>query len=112
MSDTYQPIFDAVRSKLSNADIGSAVENAIRDCNLSHYFQIAASTFSESALELQRPSVLYRPALAIDGNMWEAMYGVNPMEGVCGYGESPAAAMLDFDKNWYATLQNVSKKEK
>ena len=40
------------------------------------------------------------------------MYGVNPMEGVCGYGESPAAAMLDFDKNWYATLQNVSKKEK
>lgn len=48
----------------------------------------------------QRPSVLYRPSIARDGNKWSALYGDNIMEGVCGYGDTPEQAMADFDRNW------------
>lgn len=51
-----------------------------------------------------RPSTRYCPTLSIDGNMWCALYGENPMEGVCGFGESPDEAYADFDKQWVAKL--------
>ena len=47
-----------------------------------------------------RPSVIYRPSIARDGNMWSVLYGDNLMDGVCGFGETPELAMADFDKNW------------
>lgn len=50
------------------------------------------------------PSVLYRPRLSIDGNKWCALYGDNSQDGVAGFGVSPAEAMADFDKNWFAKL--------
>jgi hypothetical protein len=52
----------------------------------------------------QRPSVLYRPMLSIDGDKWCALYGANLMEGVAGFGESPETAMADFDRAWTTTL--------
>ncbi|MCW0104448.1 hypothetical protein [Burkholderia pseudomallei] len=36
--------------------------------------------------------------------VWCALYGPNLMEGVCGFGDSPAEAMADFDKNWLAKI--------
>jgi hypothetical protein len=51
--------------------------------------------------ELSRPSVLFRPSIAYDGDKWSALYGSNVKEGVCGFGESPEAAMRDFDREWY-----------
>jgi hypothetical protein len=51
-----------------------------------------------------RPSMLLRPTLSIDGNKWCALYGTNLMEGVAGFGDSPAEAFDDFDKNWIAKL--------
>ena len=56
--------------------------------------------FSIAAYEMQRPSVLYRPTVAPDGTKWCALYGPHLMEGVSGYGDTPAEAMADFDKNW------------
>lgn len=38
--------------------------------------------------------------VAPDGSKWCALYGPNIMEGVCGFGDTPAEAMSDFDKNW------------
>ncbi len=46
------------------------------------------------------PSVLYKPTIAPDGNMWCALLGENLMEGVCGFGETPEKAMADFDRAW------------
>lgn len=46
------------------------------------------------------PHVLMRPTLSIDGNQWCALYGVNLHDGVAGFGDTPAKAMVDFDKNW------------
>ena len=46
------------------------------------------------------PHVLYKPTLIADGTMWCALFGENLQEGVAGFGETPAAAMMDFDTNW------------
>jgi hypothetical protein len=48
------------------------------------------------------PSAVYRPKLSIDGNQWCALYGENLQDGVAGFGNSPADAMWDFDRNWHA----------
>lgn len=102
--DTYQPIFDAVRSRLFNCDVGAAVEQALRDANLGHYVFMASEAIKESANEYLRPSVLYRPKLFIDGDQWCALYGDNLQEGVAGFGKTPAAAMQAFDHVWTKAL--------
>lgn len=50
------------------------------------------------------PSVLYRPSISIDGNQWCALYGENLLDGVVGFGDSPAEAMAAFDKEWAKKL--------
>lgn len=102
--DSYQAIYDAVRSRVSGGNIGDAVENAIRDANLSHYVERAANAIQCAAAEYERPSVLFRPRLSIDGNQWCALYGDNLQDGVAGFGDSPANAMWDFDRNWSKCL--------
>lgn len=97
MMDGYQPIYDAVRSRISGGDIGRAVESALREANLSHYADMASRAAQEAASEHMRPSVLFRPTLAADGNMWMALLGGNLQEGVAGFGETPAKAMYAFD---------------
>ena len=100
--ETYQPIYDAVRSRLSNCDIGASIETAMREANVGHYAMQAAESIRQAAGEYERPSVLYRPALSLDGNAWCALYGENIQEGLAGFGDSPAEAMRAFDNAWYA----------
>lgn len=107
--DTYQPIFDAVRSRLSNGDIGAAVETAIRDANLSHYVAMmtshAMSRADEVAEAQMRPSVLYKPDVVRcrdgvePGFEWCAALG-SESNGLKAYGATPAAAMKAFDRAW------------
>jgi hypothetical protein len=111
VSDSSQAIYDAVRSRISNGDIGSAVEAALRDANLSHYaersansIQCAAAAYEDAASEYAKPSAIYRPRIYIDGNQWCALYGDNLQDGVAGFGDSPDKAMIDFNKHWTAPL--------
>ena len=102
--EAYQPIYDAVRSRISNGDIGSAVESALRDANLGHYVERAAAAIAEDAGRAAEayaaPCAVYRPALKMDGNQWCALYGDNLQDGIAGFGDTPAAAMREFDKAW------------
>jgi hypothetical protein len=102
--DAYQPIYDAVRSRLSNSDIGQAVEAVMREANVAHYVECAATLIGYEAAKAAEayaaPSAVYRPALSIDGNQWCALYGANLQDGVAGFGDTPAAAMSEFDKAW------------
>jgi hypothetical protein len=98
--DSYQPIYDAVRSRISGGDVGSAVQAALRDANLNHYADMASRAAQEAANEASRPSVLMRPTISRDGNMWCALYGEDLVNGVCGFGESPYLAMYAFDRAW------------
>ena len=106
MSDSYQAVYDAACRKIQGCDTGSAIESALREAfgDGFHVMQRVGQAYIDAALEQARPSTIYRPRIAIDGNMWAAVYGDNIQEGVAGFGESPALAMADFDKNWNAKL--------
>lgn len=58
--------------------------------------------FEETARELRRPCVVFKPTLARDGNKWCALFGENLMEGVSGFGDTPEQAMAAFDVAWYS----------
>lgn len=101
MTDSYQAIYDAVRSRISGGNIGEAVRDAAaRGLDASHTIAILRQEFSLAAYEMQRPSAIYRPSLAPDGSKWCALYGANLMEGVAGFGDTPAEAMAAFDAAW------------
>lgn len=102
--ETYQPIYDAVRSKIGNGDIAAAVENAMREANTTNYIEHVENALHCAIAEYKRPSVLWRPKIFIDGNQWCALYGNNLQDGVAGFGDSPAKAMWDFDRTWQKNL--------
>ena len=112
MSDSYQAIYDAVRSRIGGGNVAEAVESALRDA-FSRADQLlisVAENYTEAAYEQMRPSVLYRPALSVDGDWWCALYGDDLQSGIAGFGETPATAMKDFDKQWTSSMA-VNKKE-
>ena len=113
MSDTYQPIYDATRSRLSNCDVGEAVRAAVavEISGLSTVIHSVGQDASIAALEQrttallgQLPHVLMRPRVFIDGNQWCALYGDNLQDGVAGFGASPKTAMAAFDESWNSAL--------
>lgn len=110
MSDTYQAVFDAVRSKMANIDVGGAIEQSMRDANIPHYFEMAMHAAQQAAASIEEfhtaPSAIYRPAISIDGNQWCALYGDDLQCGVAGFGDTPEQAMADFDRNWREPLRN------
>lgn len=85
MSNEYQAVYDAVNLNFSGA---------------SWLWQHAQQEIYCVSASMQRPSVLYRPSIGMDGNKWCALYGDDLMHGIAGFGDTPAEAMTDFDKNW------------
>lgn len=99
--DSYQAIYDAVRSRISNGDIGRAIENVARESfDISMMRAVLQQEFVAAAFEMQRPSAIYRPELSADGSKWCALYGADLMQGVAGFGDTPAEAMAAFDQAW------------
>jgi hypothetical protein len=111
MSDTYQPIYDAIRSRVSQVNIGQIVTEALQgiDEPIRRAGDSMADNFAAVCDAMRRPSVLYRPNLSIDGNVWCALYGSDLQDGVAGFGDSIEAAMADFDREWSAKLSTVTK---
>lgn len=113
MSDTYQAVYDAVRSRIGGADIGGAIESALRCENIGHYAQMVCISAQDTAAAINEahttPSAIYRPKIYPDGNQWCALYGDDLQSGVCGFGDSPALAMADFDKSWKTPITARSK---
>lgn len=79
---------------MNSSDSGLA-SNAI--CHAADMIKIA---WQEAAWEQQRPSVVFKPTLSQDGDMWCALFGENLQDGVAGFGETPAKAMYAFDHAW------------
>ena len=104
MEDSYQAIYQAVRSRIGNFNGQDLIDAISRNFDFSHLAQVVAQEWEIAAYEQQRPSVLLKPAISIDGNQWCALYGVNLQDGVAGFGDSPAKAMANFDKNWKEDL--------
>ena len=85
--------------ELSN-EYQSMVANSI--C---HSSSMAAEEWRAAATYHSTPSAVWKPRLFIDGNQWCALYGDNLQDGVAGFGDSPSAAMWDFDKAWNTNLK-------
>lgn len=100
--DSYQPIYDAVRSRISGGNVGDVVAEACRQAfDISHTRAILQEQFCATAMEMARPSVLYKPTLMADGDMWCALLGEDLQVGVAGFGATPADAMTAFDQAFY-----------
>lgn len=106
MSDSYQAVYDAVRSRM-HGDFAGAVQSAARGAfeGFSYVPQHMQQEVYVVSGEMTRPSVLFRPSIQIDGDHWCALYGANLQEGVAGFGDSPGAAMRAFDEAWNAKLK-------
>ena len=48
-----------------------------------------------------RPDNLLNIRVFIDGDKWCALHGDDLQSGLCGFGDSPAEAILNFDHNFY-----------
>ncbi len=102
--DSYSAIYEAVRSRIGNFNSQDLIDAISRNFDFSHHAQIVAQEYQIAAYEQQRPSVLLKPKMSIDGNQWCALYGDNLQDGVAGFGDSPDKAMLDLDKNYRTDL--------
>jgi hypothetical protein len=107
MNESYQAIFDAVRSRISGGDVGSAVESALRSSfeGADHAARMAAREFQSAAQEMQRPSAIFKSTLSRDGDQYCALLGENLQTGVDGFGDTPDKAMRDFDKIWHEPIE-------
>lgn len=102
MSDSYHAIYDAVRSRISGGNVGDVVAEACRQAfDISHTRAILQEQFCSTAMEMARPSVLFKPTLSIDGDMWCALLGASLAEGLAGFGKTPHDAMAAFDVAFY-----------
>jgi len=75
-----------------------------------HSAAMVQESLQQVAYEQMRPSVLFKPCLYRDGSLWCALFGEDLQSGVCGFGESPADAMWDFDKEWSKKIAKESGK--
>lgn len=76
-----------------------------------HVASMVGEEVRATAGEYARPSVVWKPRLCVDGNQWCALLGDNLQDGVSGFGDSPAEAMWDFDKKWFAKLPGAPEKK-
>ena len=107
-----QEIYDAVRSKINGGNVSDAVESVARDAfgAVSHQAQMVAQDWSIAAHEQQRPCVLFKPKIMQDGNAWIALLGDDLVTGVVGCGNTPAEAMVDFDRVFYGNKSTTEER--
>jgi hypothetical protein len=102
MVDTYQAVYDAVRSRIGSFDGSLLVDEIARQFDFSYARAQMVQSFEVALYEWQRPCVLFKPQLRVktkDGmNVWSAYYN-NVFLGV---GDTPEKAMESFDVNWRA----------
>jgi len=109
MSDTYQAVYDAVRSKIGSFDGNQLAQEIAFKFDFSHEASMIKDGFLQASYQQGRPSVNFRPKLTMDGNQWCALYGEDLQDGIAGFGDTAEEAMSNFDNNWHNF--KASKKE-
>lgn len=102
MVDTYQAIYDAVRSRISGGDISGTVRDVLFQAfDIGHAKQMLQQEIYAVAYEMRRPSAVFKPTLSADGSQWCALLGEDLQRGVAGFGDTPEAAMAAFDQAFW-----------
>jgi len=78
----------------------NAQDSGMAASAISYAADIVKMAWEDAAREQMRPSVVHKPRLSKDGDMWCALFGENLQEGVSGFGETPSHAMAAFDTAW------------
>ena len=50
---------------------------------------------------------ILKPKLYRDGNQWCCLYGEDIQEGICGFGESPYKAIMDWNNSFFKSIYGV-----
>lgn len=102
MTDTYQAVYDAIRSRFHGCDTDTVVRNAVQDAfsMANHHMACVAQEYCCAARDTTRPHVLYRLTPFQDGDHWCVLLGDDLQVGIVGFGETPMKACHDFDKNF------------
>ena len=103
MSDNYQAVYDAIRSRFHMPDISDIITRAF---DISWQMEAVKNEFMNAAYEMQRPCVVFKPELYPDGDMWCALFGADLATGVAGFGKTPLEAMYKFDEAWRKATAN------
>lgn len=61
----------------------------------------ASRVLSNIEIAWNAPHVLLRPRIFPDGDRWCCLLGENLQEGIAGFGDTPAAAAMQFDDAWH-----------
>ncbi len=111
MNDSYQAIYDAVRSRISGGNIGDVVGDAVRSgLDFSHARAMLQEQIYAIGYEMVRPSVIFRPVLSEEGDHWCALLGESFATGLVAFGKTPEAAMAAFDKAWHSQKTGAAMK--
>lgn len=65
------------------------------DMTMQHLFQQAEYTLFS----------ILRPKIYKDGNQWCVLYGDNVQDGICGFGDTPYKAVVDFNNSWNSPIK-------
>ena len=102
MSDSFQAIYEGVRSRITGCDAREAIREAISPhFDFANYaIRCVQQELEGAASDMRQPHVLMRPKIYLDGDQWCALYGESLQDGVAGFGKSPEQAMIAFDVAW------------
>ena len=70
------------------------------EIDTSHLQAMIQAAFNNLCAQWERPSVIYRPRLFMDGDKYCALYGDDLQSGCAGFGDNPSEAMYNFDRAW------------
>jgi len=75
--DSYQAVYDATKSMIGYFDGNRLIDEIASRFDFSHHADMITQDLLTVSYEQQRPAILFRPKLTIDGNQWCALYGDN-----------------------------------
>ena len=103
MSDNYQAIYDAIRSRFSNFDSTGLIDSITSKFDISWTMSRLEATIKDSVTEAAEYSrfAMLKPTLLLDGNMWCYLLGDNLQVGIAGFGETPFLAIIDWNKAFH-----------
>ena len=53
---------------------------------------------------------ILKPTLSLDGDQWCALYGSNLKVGIAGFGDTPAKALIEFEREMNTPVQRAGGK--
>ena len=77
-----------------------------------NYHDNEASSINSQTIQEQNEFnlfVMLKPSLKKDGNQWCVLYGEDLQVGIAGFGNSPHLAIMDFNAQWY---ESINKQER